>query len=140
MKLASSAAPRTVRLRLVPALPSLLEGGDPTPPRGVIDVLTGAVFPGNRGGGCFGRKRSRFLLSEAEEQLHQVPLGSARQFWGEDRALEERAPCLTCLLVLICLLSLVILLAPLHHPSSCGRAGAASAGRMLPSSEMKPQK
>lgn len=56
----------------------------------------------------------------------------ARQFCGEDLALGEQAPRLTCLparLALICLLSLEIPPSPLQHPSGCGCTGTAPTGK-----------
>lgn len=78
--------PRTVELHLTLAQPFLVEGGDPTPPWGVMDVLTDAVFPNCMGSGCFDSRRSWWWLSERGEELQSALLGMARQFCREDLA------------------------------------------------------
>lgn len=47
---ASSAMPCTVKLHLTLAQPFLVEGGDPMPPCGVMDILTYPIFPDYMGG------------------------------------------------------------------------------------------
>ena len=53
VKPASLAMLHSAKLRVMFMQPFLVEGGDPTPPRGMIDVLTDAIFPDYTGSGCF---------------------------------------------------------------------------------------
>lgn len=53
VKLASLAMVHAANLCLMLVQPFLVEGGDPMPPWGVIDILTDVIFPDYTGSGCF---------------------------------------------------------------------------------------